>query len=148
MRCVSWEAPLQLLFSAFPGGLPGMSLLLMRVVLSIAMIIQGGSYLGEPGGTVATSVAGATALISGALLLVGFFTPFAAILVGLGLIAEAVSAIPVPTPNLFASQPAVIFGLTMVVVVIGVGPGRFSIDARVFGRREIIIPLPQSPLER
>jgi uncharacterized membrane protein YphA (DoxX/SURF4 family) len=125
-----------------------MSLLLLRAVLGIAMLIEGGTYFGDPGGTITTWVVGAFALISGGFLLVGFFTPFTAIAAALDIIAVALSAIPAPTRNLFDSQPAFIFGLTMVMAVIGVGPGRFSVDARMFGRREIIIPLPQSPLER
>jgi hypothetical protein len=28
----------------------------------------------------------------------------------------------------------------MLVTIIGLGPGAFSLDARMFGRREIIIP--------
>ena len=140
-----WEDSLQLLFSAFPAGLPGISLLLMRLVLGIAMILEGGSYFGAPGGTVTTLVAGASAVIAGGLLLAGFFTPFTALVLGLNLIGLAVAAIPAPTPNLFDSQPALIFGLTMIAAVIGVGPGRYSVDARVFGRREIIIPLRNGP---
>lgn len=120
----------------------------MRAVLGIAMIIQSGMYFGEASGTLITSVLGASALISGAQLLLGFFTPLAALLAGLDLLGEAVSAIPAPSPNLFASQATIIFGLTMIVAIIGVGPGRFSIDARIFGRREIVIPLPPSNLER
>ncbi len=138
---------LQVLFSAFPGGLPGMSLLLMRAVLGVAMIIQGASYFGQPGGTLILSLVGASAVISGVFLLLGFFTPFMAVVAGLDLIGKAVSVIPAPIPDLFSAQPALIFGLTVLVAVVGAGPGRFSIDARMFGRREIIIPLPQSPLE-
>jgi uncharacterized membrane protein YphA (DoxX/SURF4 family) len=125
-----------------------MSLLLMRSVLGMAMIIEGGNYFGEPAGAITTFVLGASALITGGLLLVGFFTPFMALLVGLNILGVAVSALPAAPFNPFDAQPALIFGLTLVVAVIGVGPGRFSVDARVFGRREIIIPLPESPLER
>jgi uncharacterized membrane protein YphA (DoxX/SURF4 family) len=142
------KALLQLIFSAFPGGLPGISLLLLRAVLGIAMIIEGGAYFGAPDGTVATGVAGAFALLSGGFLLVGFFTPLTALVAGLHILAVTLSAIPAPHRNLFDSQSALIFGLTMVMAVIGVGPGRFSVDARMFGRREIIIPLPHSPQER
>ena len=145
---VSVEVLLHFLFSAFPGGLPGMSLLLMRAVLGIAMIIEGGNYLGEPAGTITTVMLGASALISGVLLLAGFFTPFAALVVGLDIVGVAVSAFPAAPLNPFNAQPALVFALTLVVAVIGVGPGRFSVDARVFGRREIIIPLPESPLEQ
>jgi uncharacterized membrane protein YphA (DoxX/SURF4 family) len=138
----------QLIFSAFPGGLPGMSLLLLRAVLGVAMMFEGAAYLGAPDGAVTMWVAGALALLCGGFLLVGLFTPFTALVAGLDMIAVALSFIPAPTRNLFDSQPAFIFGLTMVMAVMGVGPGRFSLDARMFGRREIIIPLPQTPLER
>jgi uncharacterized membrane protein YphA (DoxX/SURF4 family) len=43
-------------------------------------------------------------------------------------------------PNLFESKLSLIFGLTMLLSVAGIGPGAFSVDARVFGRREIILP--------
>ena len=125
-----------------------MSLLLLRAVLGIAVIIEGGTYLGVPSGTVAAWVVGALALLSGGFLLVGFLTPLAALGAGLDIIAAVLSAIPAPPRNPFDSQPAFIFGLTMVVAVIGMGPGRFSVDARRLGRREIIIPPLQSPLER
>jgi uncharacterized membrane protein YphA (DoxX/SURF4 family) len=138
----------QLIFSAFPGGLPGMSLLLLRAVLGIAMIVEGGTYFGEPGGTITAWVVGAFALVSGGFLLVGFFTSFTASVAGLDIISVTLAAIPAPARNPFDSQAALVFGLTMVVAIIGMGPGRFSVDARMFGRREIIIPLPPSPLER
>lgn len=142
------EGLLQLLFSAFPGGLPGTSLLVMRAVVGIAIIIQGGTYFGQAGGSLIASLIGAAALISGVSLVLGLFTPFSAVLAGLDLIGEAASAIPAATLNLFSSQPALIFALTLIVAIIGLGPGRFSIDARLFGRREIIIPPPPSHLER
>jgi hypothetical protein len=34
----------------------------------------------------------------------------------------------------------------MVLTVAGLGPGAFSVDARLFGRREIIIPPPACEL--
>ena len=125
-----------------------MSLLLMRAVLGIAIIIQGGTYLVQPDATITTSVLGACSVITGGLLLAGFFTPFTALAVGVNIVGVAISAFPAPSSNLFDSHPALVFAMTLVVAVIGVGPGRFSVDARMFGRREIIIPLPQSPLER
>jgi uncharacterized membrane protein YphA (DoxX/SURF4 family) len=125
-----------------------MSLLLTRAVLAIATIMQGGAYLAQPDGTVTTLVLGAFALITGGLLLIGLFTPFATLLVAVNIIGVPMSVFPPPTSNLFNSPPALVFALAIVVGVLGVGPGRFSVDARVFGRREIIIPLPQSHLER
>jgi uncharacterized membrane protein YphA (DoxX/SURF4 family) len=144
----SGEVLLQLLFSAFPGGLPGISLLLLRAVLGIAMVIDGGSYVVESHPTLAAWSLGLPALASGALLVIGLFTPFVGLVVGLNIVGVALSMLPASTPNMFDSHPALVFALTILLAIIGAGPGRYSVDARVFGRREIIIPLPQSPLHR
>jgi len=139
-REVLGEELLQRLFSAFPAGLPGVSLLLLRAVLGAAILIEGGWYIGEPSPTLATWSLGLSALAAGLLLLVGFLTPLAAAFVGTGFIGAVLSLLPACKPNVFDSKSALIFGLTMLLTVLGAGPGRFSVDARVFGRREIIIP--------
>jgi uncharacterized membrane protein YphA (DoxX/SURF4 family) len=79
------------------------------------------------------------------MLIAGFLTPIAGALVGLAAIGLAFSLVPAPTPNVWDSQTAVILGLTILVAIIGLGPGAFSVDARVFGRREIIIPRAEFP---
>jgi len=104
------------------------------------MLIEGDCYVSEPGPTFATWLLGFSALVSGGLLLVGFLTPLAAAVIGAGAIGAVISSLPTCPSNVFDSKPALIFGLTMLLTVIGAGPGRFSVDARVFGRREIIIP--------
>jgi uncharacterized membrane protein YphA (DoxX/SURF4 family) len=124
------------------------SLLLLRAVFGIAVLVEGGFYLGEPNPTLVTWSLGLSALASGGLLLAGFLTPFAGVVVGLGAVGVALSWLPASTPNLFDSKPALIFALTMLLAIIGAGPGRFSVDARVFGRREIIIPPREFPSER
>jgi uncharacterized membrane protein YphA (DoxX/SURF4 family) len=118
-------------------------LLLLRSVFGAAILIEGVWYVTGPSSTFATWSLGLLALAAGGLLLIGFLTPFAAAVVGAGAAGVVLSILPACTPNLFDSKPALIFGLTMLLTVIGAGPGRFSVDARVFGRREIIIPPPQ-----
>jgi uncharacterized membrane protein YphA (DoxX/SURF4 family) len=78
--------------------------------------------------------------IAGALILVGFLTPVAGIIVALCAIADALSLIPVSARTLFPSLVPAMLASTMLFAVIVLGPGAFSVDARVFGRREIIIP--------
>ncbi len=124
-----------------------MSLLLLRAVMGIAIIVQAEPYVGAAGATGASWLVGLSALASGGLLLIGFLTPFAGVVVGLDVAGISVSDLPSATAGVFDSRAALIFGLTILLAIIGAGPGRFSIDARVFGRREIIIPLPQSSLE-
>ena len=117
-----------------------MSLLLLRVVFGTAVFTEGVFYLGGPGSTAATWLVGLFLIAAGILLIIGFLTPVAGILAGLAGLGLAFSVVPLPAPNLWNSAPAVIFGLAILLAIIGLGPGAFSVDARVFGRREIIIP--------
>ena len=127
-------------FHAFPGGVPGIALLLLRSAFSLTVIIQGTSYIGRPAATPAAWFAGLLALAIGSLILVGFLTPLAAIVAGLAAAGVASSVLPASTPNAFESRYSAIFAVSILFAIFGVGPGRFSIDARLFGRRQIIIP--------
>jgi uncharacterized membrane protein YphA (DoxX/SURF4 family) len=106
----------------------------------MAMLAEGTCYIRDPNASVASWCLGLSALAAGGLLVLGLFTPFVGVVVGLGVACVALSLLPVCTPNVFDSRAAVIFALTMLFTVIGAGPGRYSMDARMFGRREIIIP--------
>jgi uncharacterized membrane protein YphA (DoxX/SURF4 family) len=98
--------------------------------------------------TLGTWSLGLLALAGSGLLLIGFLTPFAAIVLSVDVVGAALALLPVSTPSVFDSQLSLIFALTMLLTIIGTGPGRFSVDARVFGRREIIIPPVEFPSER
>lgn len=115
--------------------------------MGIAMIVQAGAYVGPPETTVAWLL-GVSGLVSGCLLLIGFLTPLAGVVVGLDVVGISLSAVQSTGPGVFDSRTALVFGLTILLATIGAGPGRFSVDARIFGRREIIIPLPHSSLQR
>lgn len=132
------------LFSGFLGGWQGVALLLLRIVFSLSLLIQADFYLQRAGAAGGSVLVGLLAVASGALLLVGFLTPIAGCLVGAGAVAIMLSLLPACTPSLFDSKTAVIFAGTMLVELILLGPGAFSVDARLFGRRKIIIPPPVS----
>ena len=136
---------LQRLFPAFPGGWPGFALLLLRAAVALAVLVQGRFYLGDgANGAQVTWLLGSLALAAGVLLLIGLLTPIAGTVVGIGGIGIGFSLLPSCTPNLFNSMLPVVFGAIMLLAIIFLGPGAFSVDARMFGRREIIIP-PMSP---
>ena len=116
-------------------------------MLGVAIVVQGAPYLGAANTTVASWLLGLLAVASGSLLLIGFLTPLAGMVVGLDVLGISLSPLQSTTHGVFDSRAALIFGLTILLAIIGAGPGRYSVDARVFGRREIVIPLPQSSLE-
>jgi len=134
------------LYSTFPDGWYGVGLLLLRVTLGVTLMVQGSAYLlqvKDPGfGLWAMCV---IALCSGASLLVGFLTPIAATFSFLAVAGITFSWLPAPSWNLFSGNLLSFDAITMALATILLGPGAFSIDARLFGRRKIIIPrLPDS----
>jgi uncharacterized membrane protein YphA (DoxX/SURF4 family) len=117
-------------------------LLLVRAVFGLALLAQAVFYLRNPYATPSMWFVGLMTLVAGALLLMGFLTPVIGALVGLGGIGVGLSLLPAGTPNLFDSILLIAFAATMLLAIIILGPGGFSVDARMFGRREIIIPPP------
>ena len=105
------------------------------------MLIEGATGLIlSPDPTLGTWVLGSLAVVSGIALLVGFLTPFAAALVGVIAAGTWMSMIPELSRNLFTSKPLCGFLAGVAAVIVLLGPGAFSLDARLFGLREIIIP--------
>jgi uncharacterized membrane protein YphA (DoxX/SURF4 family) len=130
----------QRLFFAFPGGWPGVGLLVVRAVIGLAILVQGTYYVSEPDPSLAGWAVGSASIIAAGLLLIGLLTPLAASFVVLGALGIWLSLLPACTPTLFDSSPAAVFGLTILWAIVTLGPGAFSVDARLFGRREIIFP--------
>jgi hypothetical protein len=121
--------------------------LLLRAAVGVASLIQGLAHLAVSAHMItAVSVAGLAAVASGVALLVGFLTPVAGGLVTLGEIAMAFSWVPLLPTNPLDAKLVTIFVAVVSSAVILLGPGALSLDARLFGRREIIIPRsPQRP---
>ena len=118
-----------------------MGLLLLRATVGVTVAAQGGVYLAEAAGrTGRTWAAGLLEVAIGALLLIGLLTPIASLLVGLGSVAIAFSWFPAATPILSDSWLTTVFVIIMAAAIGFLGPGAFSLDSRLFGRREIIIP--------
>ena len=124
---------MQKLFSAFPGGWPGLGLLLLRALVGVTLIAQIVAYIGSTKLSVLSLMVTALVLIIASCLLVGFMTPVAAMVIGLGAIALAAS-------HVFETNQTLLNVVVLTTAIALLGPGAFSIDARMFGRREILIP--------
>jgi uncharacterized membrane protein YphA (DoxX/SURF4 family) len=123
-------------------------LLLVRAVFALTILVQGAFYAGVADATPGTWFIALSAFAAGGLLLFGFLTPIAGALVAVDALGVGFSLLPACTSSLFDSRTVLIFGLAILLTVVGLGPGAFSVDARVFGRREIIIPPPVSRAPR
>lgn len=103
-------------------------------------MVQGVYYVAAPSPAPGALLVGVAAIAAGVLLLVGFLTAVVGAGVAAGVVAVALSLFPPCVPTLFDSRVSLIFGLAILMAIVGLGPGAFSVDARLFGRREIIIP--------
>lgn len=89
-----------------------------------------------------TWLAGLLAMATSAGLLAGFLTPIAGFAAAFGSIGVALSLLPSPPSTMLGASPASWLVATMTATVVLLGPGAYSIDARLFGRREVVIPRP------
>jgi uncharacterized membrane protein YphA (DoxX/SURF4 family) len=132
---------LQRLFSTFPGSWPGVALLLLRAIVGLTAISQGLLYVSRGGrGAAAALLSGVLLAISGACLLIGLLTPIVSVLAGLICSGSAMSLLAPPAGNLLNGTLVSLEMIVMAAAIALLGPGAFSLDARLFGRREILIP--------
>jgi hypothetical protein len=79
---------------------------------------------------------GLPAILSGCALVVGFLTPGAGVLAGVVSLAALLARPAHGAPGLFGEGEAATLLIVMVVAAALVGPGAFSLDARLFVCRE------------
>ena len=121
----------QRLFSTFAEGWPGAGLLLQRVLTSTILLYFGASHFLE-NARFAPSLPCLIAAIAGVLLLLGLWTPIAGITIA---ILGVWVFFACPAHSLTAIIVAVL-GATVAMI----GPGMWSIDAKLYGRKHLQDP--------
>ena len=111
----------------FPAGRPGAQLLLLRVAAATTLAAQVGLAEVSPRAAVA-------ALLASAALVIGFLTPVGGALAVVYESAAYVLARPLASGDIPSACCQLWVAVTVVAIAM-LGPGAFSIDARLFGSR-------------
>ena len=122
---------MQRLFSTFANGWPGVGLLLLRALAGIALLhYEIPQIVGRP--APGASVPQMIATGAGIFLLVGLWTPIAGTVVAM----VEVWIIFAVASDLWVSIQLAALGAALAMI----GPGAWSIDALLFGRKHIETP--------
>ena len=122
------ENTLQRLFSTFAEGWPGFGLLLQRVLTSAVLLYFAGTHLLETS-SLAPSLPHLMGAVAGVLLLFGLWTPLA----GTAIAMVEVWILLARSGNPLIAIMLVSLGATVAMI----GPGAWSIDAQLYGRKHI-----------
>jgi uncharacterized membrane protein YphA (DoxX/SURF4 family) len=117
----------QRLFSIFPAGVAGVGLLILRLCVTGTVLLFAHFFGGLASLTISSFLMATIALA----LCLGAFTPVSCVLLLL------MQLWALTRLNGFDAVDAVIHA-SMTVSLLMLGPGHYSVDARLFGRRRIL----------
>jgi uncharacterized membrane protein YphA (DoxX/SURF4 family) len=117
---------MQRLYTTFPNEWPGAGLLLLRLAEGVPSVVEGCTNAWRSGAALA-AIPHAVDVVSGLLLLAGFWTPIGGVLQALVEFANVLAG---------AGHEHVVRALIGLSVAM-LGPGAWSVDARLFGRKRI-----------
>ena len=118
---------MQRLFSTFANSWPGFGLLIQRLVTGIVLLHNATAQLETP--TAGLMIPEMTGAVLGLFILAGLWTPLVGALIA---VVELWIVLAGASDNWMSIMLAA-FGSTLAMI----GPGAWSIDARLFGRKHI-----------
>jgi len=129
------------MFSTYPDGWPGTGLILLRLVCGFLLAAQGAAYLLDWSNLSLAGCAFALlAVVSGTLLLIGCWTRPAALVAAVQCASGIFLWLPAPRLAILTARLPGLLLAAIAAAVFCLGPGAFSLDALLFGRREVVIP--------
>ena len=120
------------LYSTFASGWPGLGLLLLRAVVGSALVVRAGMTLASGGASIAAILTTVFLAGSGILLIPGLWTPIVGSLVALIELWQVLAHAHDPIVPLLLG--------TIGAALAMLGPGMWSIDARLFGWKRVEPP--------
>jgi hypothetical protein len=120
----------------FPAGAPGFGMLMLRIGVAASLHIDPSGHFGANPNFPAFI---ALSVLSGALAL-GLLTPVVSLLTGIIEVGQLLGATSVVA--------AVLLGPLDAAVLLLLGPGAYSLDARLFGRRVVVLQPTRPTTER
>ena len=137
MEAVFWSA----MFSTFPDGISGLGLLILRSALGAALALQAVVCLQDRHRWNPVIVIVILLLVlSAPLIIAGYRTRVATVVAMLAVVAGMMSCTGGPVLERLDISTMEVFAIMIAAALACLGPGAFSLDSRLFGRREIVIP--------
>ena len=120
------------LYSTFADGWPGIGLLVMRLVVGWVLLVSAGLILWSDPPSFMTLISASLAIL-GLLLVAGLWTPVVGAVVALIQISQFLRIDEHPLVDLLTG--------TITAALAMLGPGHWSVDARLFGWKRIDQPV-------
>lgn len=140
---------MQKYYYKFPEGMLGVGLLILRMTAGVGTALLGGILVSRLG-TTATSqfsyfshlILGVLLIAGGVFLILGLMLPFASIAAAACQVISAFIMLTAaePPPGKRFGWIALGLLISITITLFFLGPGAYSIDARIYGRRRIFIP--------